>query len=132
MLVIDPPYSLGTSPPDEEREFLGFFSGDEFGIIREVAVRRVLDGQGVVGFVVVADIAIDPALEALSLAGLEIGIRGEGGTATRDTIGGRTVLTGASGGAAFVMWVEAPSMKIVYGFDAASARAIAQAFLVPK
>ena len=131
-LVIDPPYTLETSPPDEEQEFLSFFTGDDFGVVRDVAVRRVLDDQGIIAFVVVADMGIDPAAEALSLAGIELGVRGEGGTATRETLDGRTVLVGESGGAAFAMWIEAPYMKIVYGSDLATARAIGRAFVVPK
>jgi hypothetical protein len=42
------------------------------------------------------------------------------------------VLVGESGGAAFAMWIEAPYMKIVYGSDLATARAIGRAFVVPK
>lgn len=130
--VIDPPYTLQASPPDEESEFLSFFSGEDFGVLRDVGVRRVVDDQGIAGFVVVADMDIDPAFEALSLAGIEIGVRGEGGTTTRETLNGRTVLVGESGGAAFAMWVEAPYMKIVYGSDIATVRAIGKAFVVPK
>lgn len=131
-MTIDPPYTLTIPPADEEREFLSFFSGEDFGVVRDIAVRRVEDVGGIVGFVIVADIEADPAFEAMTLAGIEIGLRGEGGRATRETIGGRTILIGEMDGTALAMWVEAPYMKMLYGYGAASTRSIAEAFLVPK
>lgn len=131
-LVIDPPYALADPPPDEERELLSVFSGEEFALVRDIAVRRVLDDQGIVGLVIVADIGADPALEAVTLAGFEMGLRGDGGTSTRETISGRTVLIGQAGGTAFAAWVEAPYLRILYGYDAATVRTIGEAFLTPK
>ncbi len=119
-LEIAAPFSLSL-PTAGEKEELRTAIADGLGTYE---VRRVLDGGGLVGFLIVGDINVGPSPD---WGALERGFEGgSGGDAQRTTVAGRTAIVGSASSAATVMWIESPYILVVYGIDADSARLMAE------
>jgi hypothetical protein len=116
VLVIDAPYRLEDSPPDESAAIVQLVSQGDKTLFRSVDVRRIRSGTTLVGYAVLADVNVAPGLEALYLSQFERGVTETSSSAppTHATIRGRDVLTGVSEDAGYAVWIEAPYLKIVF------------------
>jgi hypothetical protein len=129
VLVIDPPYRLDTAPPEEERQFLDLFTGSQPGAFKTVVMRRIYEGEDLVGYAIVADAEVKPGAEAVAMGGVELGLGGQDVTKTHTTLAGHDVISGTAGGAGYTVWVEAPFVKIVFAPVESDAATIAERFI---
>jgi hypothetical protein len=121
---IGSPYSLTTPTADEAERFKAAL---ETGT-GAYEVRRVVQGDQLVAFFVIADVGSDASADFRR--GLEQGWQDDGGDEPREeTIGSRTVVIGTRPSGAGAFWVEPPHILTVYAADEDTAKQITAAIV---
>jgi hypothetical protein len=122
---INPPYALAMPTPDEAEQVRTLLARAKSGAHE---VRGVLEGDELIGYFVIADLAADSS--AQFRRGMEEGFEAnEGAEAHEALVGGRSAVVGTGPTGAAVAWVEPPFALTVYSNDVQSAEALAAAIM---
>jgi hypothetical protein len=128
VLVIAAPYHLERSPAAEEQQFAAVFNAGDTTFLKNIQVRRIYLGADLSGYALVGDVGVRAGNEAVAMAGVELGL-GSDVTKRHVTIGSHDAISGVAGGAGYVVWIEAPWVKVVFAQTEQDANVISGAFV---
>jgi hypothetical protein len=128
VLVIAAPYHLERSPAAEEQQFAAVLNAGDTTFLKNIQVRRIYQGADLSGYALVGDVGVRAGNEAVAMAGVELGL-GSDVTKRHVTIGGHDAISGVAGGAGYVVWIEAPWVKVVFAQTEQDANVISGAFV---